>query len=116
MSKNIVTKNKVAELVATILDAKLNFEQVNELIDRCIELHRSLLRVKQQNAMSDIEIGKLYEFSSRRTGMLVTVRVDAFNIKTVSGHEVVNGHDIYTRKWKVSPTMLRPAARQGRNL
>jgi hypothetical protein len=100
--------NKVNKLSSAVDKANLTYEELNAFIDICLNKYKVAQRERQQNAMTGIKVGQLYQFETKSRTASVVVRVDGFNIKTAKCHEVVNGQDLDLKKWRVSPTVLRP--------
>lgn len=100
--------SKVEAVLALIDKQAMTLDELVEVSDQVIHKVNTLTAARSMAAMANLSVGKLYKFDSRK-GMTITIRIQSFNRKSVSGHEVVGKDELVHKKWKVSPTLLRPA-------
>jgi hypothetical protein len=68
------------------------------------------VRVLETKAKLSLRHGGMAKFRNSRTGEMVTIVIEKFNPKTISGYEVKDGIHLRGRKWRVPPSLLTPVA------
>lgn len=88
--------------------SKSELHEVNRLVVSQINY---MNRIEQSKSASRFGIGDRAAFRESKFGRLVTIRIDRINQKTISGTELnADGNVIAGRTWRVSPSLLSPAA------
>lgn len=90
----------------------LTYEQIQDLLPDINRIIRAKGSERQQEAAAEFRVGQIVEFDSRKRGVVVRIKIERINRRTLSGFEVdAKGKRIAGPGWKVAPSFVRPTTK-----